>query len=59
MAELIAQNLAPIMFGALVLFLLFGYPVAFALAANGCSSSSSRSSSRPTRRRPSRCPGRC
>jgi len=35
MAELVAQNLAPIMFGALVLFLLFGYPVAFALAANG------------------------
>src|SRR5688500_11729043 len=35
MAELIAQNLAPIMFGALVVFLLLGYPVAFALAANG------------------------
>jgi TRAP-type mannitol/chloroaromatic compound transport system permease large subunit len=28
-------NMAPIMFGALVLFLLLGYPVAFALAANG------------------------
>ncbi|OZB09132.1 MAG: C4-dicarboxylate ABC transporter, partial [Rhizobiales bacterium 39-66-18] len=27
--------MAPIMFGALVLFLLLGYPVAFALAANG------------------------
>jgi tripartite ATP-independent transporter DctM subunit len=35
MAHLIAQNLAPIMFGALVVFLLLGYPVAFALAANG------------------------
>jgi tripartite ATP-independent transporter DctM subunit len=32
---LIAQNLAPIMFAALVIFLLLGYPVAFALAANG------------------------
>ncbi|WP_262296870.1 TRAP transporter large permease [Microvirga sesbaniae] len=35
MAALIAQNLAPIMFAALVIFLLLGYPVAFALAANG------------------------
>ncbi|UEM01703.1 TRAP transporter large permease subunit [Skermanella rosea] len=35
MIELIAQNMAPIMFVALVLFLLLGYPVAFALAANG------------------------
>ncbi|MBZ6076887.1 TRAP transporter large permease [Microvirga puerhi] len=35
MAELIAQNLAPIMFGALIIFLLLGYPVAFSLAANG------------------------
>jgi tripartite ATP-independent transporter DctM subunit len=35
MAEFIAQNLAPIMFAALVVFLLLGYPVAFALAANG------------------------
>ncbi|MFL5170376.1 MAG: TRAP transporter large permease subunit, partial [Microvirga sp.] len=35
MAELVAQNLAPIMFAALVVFLLLGYPVAFALAANG------------------------
>ena len=34
-AELIAHNLAPIMFAALVVFLLLGYPVAFALAANG------------------------
>ena len=31
----IAQNLAPIMFGALLLFLLTGFPVAFALAATG------------------------
>jgi TRAP-type mannitol/chloroaromatic compound transport system permease large subunit len=29
------HNMAPIMFGALVIFLLIGYPVAFALAANG------------------------
>ncbi|WP_243368357.1 TRAP transporter large permease [Microvirga solisilvae] len=35
MAALIAQNLAPIMFAALVIFLLLGYPVAFSLAANG------------------------
>ncbi len=35
MAALIAHNLAPIMFAALVVFLLLGYPVAFALAANG------------------------
>jgi TRAP-type mannitol/chloroaromatic compound transport system permease large subunit len=35
MIELIAHNLAPIMFASLVLFLLLGYPVAFSLAANG------------------------
>jgi tripartite ATP-independent transporter DctM subunit len=35
MAVLLAQNLAPIMFMALVVFLLLGYPVAFSLAANG------------------------
>jgi tripartite ATP-independent transporter DctM subunit len=35
MAEFVAQNLAPIMFLALVGFMLIGYPVAFALAANG------------------------
>ncbi|GEO13303.1 TRAP transporter large permease [Microvirga aerophila] len=35
MAVLLAQNLAPIMFAALVVFLLLGYPVAFSLAANG------------------------
>ena len=33
--EFLAHNLAPIMFAALVVFLLLGYPVAFALAANG------------------------
>ena len=33
--EFIAANMAPLMFGSLVIFLLFGYPVAFALAANG------------------------
>jgi tripartite ATP-independent transporter DctM subunit len=31
----LAANLAPLMFAAMVLFLLLGYPVAFALAANG------------------------
>ena len=35
MLEIIAHNMAPIMFGSLVVFLLLGYPVAFALAANG------------------------
>ena len=33
--EFIAQNMAPIMFMSLIVFLLLGYPVAFALAANG------------------------
>ncbi|MBS1190760.1 MAG: transporter large permease subunit [Rhodocyclaceae bacterium] len=33
--EWVIANMAPLMFGALVLFLLFGYPVAFSLAANG------------------------
>jgi len=31
----LAQNMAPIMFVSLVVFLLLGYPVAFSLAANG------------------------
>jgi tripartite ATP-independent transporter DctM subunit len=35
MAEFIAHNIAPIMFAALVFFLLLGYPVAFALGACG------------------------
>jgi TRAP-type mannitol/chloroaromatic compound transport system permease large subunit len=35
MSAFLIQNMAPIMFGALVVFLLLGYPVAFALAANG------------------------
>lgn len=35
MIEFIAQNMAPIMFASLVVFLLIGYPVAFSLAANG------------------------
>src|SRR3954466_10671633 len=35
MTEFLVANMAPLMFGALVLFLLLGYPVAFALAANG------------------------
>ncbi|APF37100.1 TRAP transporter large permease subunit [Chelatococcus daeguensis] len=35
MVEFFIHNMAPIMFAALVIFLLLGYPVAFALAANG------------------------
>jgi TRAP-type mannitol/chloroaromatic compound transport system permease large subunit len=35
MIEILAHNLAPIIFASLVIFLLFGYPVAFSLAANG------------------------
>jgi len=35
MTQLLIHNMAPIMFAALVFFLLLGYPVAFALAANG------------------------
>jgi TRAP-type mannitol/chloroaromatic compound transport system permease large subunit len=33
--DFLRTNMAPVMFAALVLFLLLGYPVAFALAANG------------------------
>ncbi len=35
MTEFLMANMAPLMFAALVVFLLLGYPVAFALAANG------------------------
>jgi TRAP-type mannitol/chloroaromatic compound transport system permease large subunit len=35
MTELLITNMAPLMFAALVVFLLLGYPVAFSLAANG------------------------
>jgi TRAP-type mannitol/chloroaromatic compound transport system permease large subunit len=35
MIEILAHNLAPIMFISLIFFLLIGYPVAFSLAANG------------------------
>jgi TRAP-type mannitol/chloroaromatic compound transport system permease large subunit len=35
MAAFVAENIAPIMFGALVLFLLLGYPAAFSLGACG------------------------
>jgi TRAP-type mannitol/chloroaromatic compound transport system permease large subunit len=34
-AMFLKANMAPVMFAALVVFLLLGYPVAFALAANG------------------------
>ena len=35
MLELLAANMAPLMFGSLVVFLLIGFPVAFSLAACG------------------------
>ncbi|NMG67858.1 TRAP transporter large permease subunit [Azoarcus indigens] len=35
MSAFLIANVAPLMFAALVFFLLFGFPVAFALAANG------------------------
>lgn len=35
MEAFLVHNMAPIMFAALVVFLLLGYPVAFSLAANG------------------------
>lgn len=35
MTAFLVENLAPIMFGSMLLFLLIGYPVAFALAACG------------------------
>ena len=37
MAQFVAANMAPLMFGALFIFLLIGYPIAFALAALGLS----------------------
>ena len=35
MIEFLIANMAPIMFGTLIIFLLSGFPVAFSLAANG------------------------
>ncbi|HYM02290.1 MAG TPA: TRAP transporter large permease subunit, partial [Stellaceae bacterium] len=35
MTSLLIANMAPLMFAALVIFLMLGYPVAFSLAANG------------------------
>jgi TRAP-type mannitol/chloroaromatic compound transport system permease large subunit len=35
MSTFVIANMAPLMSGALVVFLLIGYPVAFSLAANG------------------------
>ncbi len=35
MIHFIAENMAPIMFFSLIIFMLLGYPVAFSLAANG------------------------
>ena len=39
MLDFIAAYMAPFMFAVLVTFLLVGFPVAFALAANGMSHS--------------------
>jgi TRAP-type mannitol/chloroaromatic compound transport system permease large subunit len=35
MTAFLIHNIAPLMFGSLIIFMLLGYPVAFALAANG------------------------
>jgi TRAP-type mannitol/chloroaromatic compound transport system permease large subunit len=35
MTEFLIANMAPIIFASMVLFLLVGFPVSFALAANG------------------------
>jgi TRAP-type mannitol/chloroaromatic compound transport system permease large subunit len=35
MIEFLTANMAPIIFASMIVFLLFGFPVAFALAANG------------------------
>lgn len=35
MMDLFVANMAPVMFASLIVFLLLGFPVAFALAANG------------------------
>ena len=43
MTAFLIANMAPLMFAALVVFLLIGYPVAFSLAANGLFSALSRS----------------
>jgi TRAP-type mannitol/chloroaromatic compound transport system permease large subunit len=48
MTAFLVANLAPIMFGSLIVFLLFGYPVAFSLAACGLSSVSSALSWAPS-----------
>ena len=37
MIAFVTANIGPLMFAALVVFLLLGYPVAFALAAVGLS----------------------
>jgi TRAP-type mannitol/chloroaromatic compound transport system permease large subunit len=35
MIEFVRQNMAPLMFGGMILFMLIGYPAAFSLAATG------------------------
>ena len=44
MMEYLQQNMAPVMFGGLVLFLVIGHPAAFSLAAIGLFSGLGRSS---------------
>ncbi len=58
MMEFIAVNMAPIMFASLIIFLLIGYPVAFALAANGLLFFWIGVELAPIRAVPSICPGR-
>ena len=35
MIQLVRGNMAPLMFGGMILFMLIGYPAAFSLAATG------------------------
>jgi TRAP-type mannitol/chloroaromatic compound transport system permease large subunit len=59
MMEFIAQNMAPIMFVSLIIFLLLGYPVAFSLAANGLLFFIIGVELAPCPAAPSTYPGRC
>jgi TRAP-type mannitol/chloroaromatic compound transport system permease large subunit len=59
MAAFIAQNMAPIMFASLVIFLMLGYPVSFSLAFVGLFYSSLASSLHRSLMAPSASTGRC
>jgi TRAP-type mannitol/chloroaromatic compound transport system permease large subunit len=52
MIAFLVANMAPIMFGGLIVFLLFGYPVAFSLAACGLFFGFARHRTRPVARVP-------